>query len=60
MHQTLRLAKVRKKRDDHTYLVETKMGYTPVGKAYYTVSPDRKTLTREGTTKHEDGQSVRI
>jgi len=58
VHQTLRLAKVRKKRDDHTYLVETKMGYTPVGKAYYTVSPDGKTLTREGTTKHEDGQVI--
>ncbi len=58
VHQTLRVAKVRKKLDDHTYLVETKMGREPIGKAYYTVSPDGKTLTREGTTKHEGGQVV--
>lgn len=58
VHESLRLSKLRKKKDDHTYEVKTHMGRELIGHAYYTVSPDGMTLTREGTTKHEDGKEI--
>jgi len=56
VHDALRVAKIRKKRDEHVYIVKTKMGSQEVGDAVYTVSPDRQTLTREGTAKHANGE----
>jgi hypothetical protein len=58
VHTALREAHLRKKRDEHIYLVQSKMGRQLIGKAYYTVSPDGKTLTRDGETTHPDGQKV--
>ena len=58
VHFALREAKLRKKKDEHIYQVQTKMGRELIGTAYYTVSPDGKTLTRDGKTKHADGQEV--
>ena len=58
VHMALREAHLRKKKDEHIYLVQTKMGEQLIGKAYYTVSPDGKTLTRDGDTKHADGQKL--
>jgi hypothetical protein len=57
-HQGLRAARIRKKFDEHQYQVLTKNGSDVIGKAIYTVSADGMTLTREGTTKHADGQSL--
>lgn len=59
VHDALRMAKVRKKIDEKVYIVQTKEGITPVGKAIYYLSPDRKTLTRDGTTKHANGEVVK-
>jgi hypothetical protein len=56
IHDALRVAKVRKKRDEHVYLIKTKRGAEVVGDAIYTVSPDGQTLTREGTAKHANGE----
>jgi hypothetical protein len=58
VHTALREAHLRKKKDEHIYLVQSKMGPKLIGKAYYTISPDGKTLTREGDTVHADGQKV--
>ncbi len=56
IHQGLRAARLKKKFDAFQYQVITKMGREEVGKAIYTVSADGTTLTREGSTKHADGQ----
>lgn len=58
VHQGLRAARVRKKKDEFQYQVTTKKGAQVIGKAIYTVSADGTTLTREGTTKHADGQEL--
>jgi|GEM_PF-249005 len=58
IHQGLRAARLKKKFDEYQYQVLTKNGAEVVGKAIYTVSADGTTLTREGTTKHADGQTV--
>jgi hypothetical protein len=58
VHEALKTAKIRKKNDEHVYSIETKMGRESIGKATYTVSADGKTLTRTGTTKHADGQTL--
>lgn len=57
-HQGLRTIHLRKKRDEFQYQVITKKGSEAIGKAIYTVSADGTTLTREGTTKHADGQEL--
>lgn len=59
VHDAMRMVKLRKKIDEKVYIVKTKEESTPVGDAIYYLSPDRNTLTREGTTKHEDGQVVK-
>ncbi len=58
IHQGLRAARLKKKFDAYQYQVVTKKGRDVIGKAIYTVSADGTTLTREGTTKHEDGQVI--
>ena len=58
VHTALREARLRKKRDEHVYLVKSKMGQQLIGKAYDTISPDGKTLTRDGETTHADGQKL--
>lgn len=58
VHDGLRMAKIRKKRDERVFLIDTKMGTTLIGHAVYVVSPDGKTLTREGSTTHADGQKL--
>ena len=50
---------MRKKFDAYQYQVITKTGRDVIGKAVYTISEDGKTLTREGTTKHADGQELK-
>ena len=57
-HQGMRAARLRKKFDEYQYQVLTKKGSEVVGKAVYTVSADGTTLTREGTVKHADGQTL--
>lgn len=58
VHLALRKVKLRKKEDAYSFLVkDTKQG-NDVGKAIYTISPDGKTLTREGTLKHASGDEV--
>jgi hypothetical protein len=59
VHDALRMAKVRKKIDEKVYIFTTKEQNAPIGRAIYYLSPDRNTLTREGTTKHEGGQVVK-
>ena len=56
VHEALRVTKIRKKADEHVYIVKTKNGREVVGNAVYTVSADGKTLTREGTAKHANGE----
>jgi hypothetical protein len=58
IHQGLRTVRVRKKLDEHQYQVVTKKGREEVGKAIYTVSGDGTTLTREGTAKHANGETL--
>jgi hypothetical protein len=58
VHDAMRIAHLRKKLDEHVYLVESKMGREVVGKATYIISGDRKTLVRDGSVKHADGQTV--
>jgi len=60
VHDAMRIAKLRKKLDEHVYLTQTKMGREVTGKATYVISTDRKTLVREGTAKHADGQTVQF
>jgi hypothetical protein len=55
VHEVMRTVKLRKKLDEHVYKVVSKMGFHVIGEAYYFVSADGKTLTRQGTTKHADG-----
>ncbi len=58
VHLALRKSKLRKKEDPYSFVVEeTKQGEN-VGKASYTISPDRKTLTREGSLKLASGEEV--
>ena len=58
IHDALRVAKVRRKRDEHVYIVNTKLGSASIGNAVYAVSADGRTMTREGTAKHADGQAL--
>jgi hypothetical protein len=58
VHDAMRIAKLRKKLDEHVYLIDTKMGRDVIGKATYIISGDRKTLVREGTVKHANGETV--
>jgi len=58
VHDAMRIAKLRKKLDEHVYLMQTKMGRDVVGKATYIISTDRKTLVRDGTVKHENDETV--
>ncbi len=56
VHQALEKSKIRKKADDYVFEVQNKMGSEVIVKATYTVSPDLKTLAREGTAKRESGE----
>jgi hypothetical protein len=58
VHEVLKFAKIRKKPDEHVFQVETKKGREVIGKATYTVSADRKTLTREGNSKQASGEML--
>ncbi|HML17666.1 MAG TPA: DUF1080 domain-containing protein [Bryobacteraceae bacterium] len=59
VHDVMHMVKLRKKIDERVYIFRTKQRSTPVGEAVYYLSPDRNTLTREGTTKHENGEVVK-
>ena len=58
VHQAMRIAKLRKKLNEHVYLVETKRGRHVMGKATYIISADGKTMVRDGTAKHANGETV--
>jgi hypothetical protein len=58
LHQGMKMAKIRKKPDGHVYMVETKLGWTKVGSATWTVSPDGRTLTEDGPAGKIDLQRV--
>jgi hypothetical protein len=59
VHDAMRIAKLRKKLDEHVYLTQTKLGREVVGNATYIVSTDRKTMVRDGTLKRENGETVK-
>jgi hypothetical protein len=56
VHEALKTARIRKKPDEHAFHIETKKGHDVIGTATYTVSPDGRTLTREGTSKRDSGE----
>jgi Domain of Unknown Function (DUF1080) len=58
IHEALKVAKVRKKPDEHYYLVIQRRGFVEIGRATYTISADRNTLRREGTIKHDKGDTL--
>jgi hypothetical protein len=58
VHEALQMAKVRKKKDEHVFEVETKQRYKVVDRALYTVSADGKTLTIAGDKVQADGKTT--
>jgi hypothetical protein len=58
MHEAMRATKVRKKKDEHVYQVETKQGRKVLDRASYTVSADGKTLKRAGVQVDADGKTT--
>jgi len=58
IHEALKVAKIRKKPDEHYYLVIQRRGFVEIGRATYTISADRNTLRREGTIKHDKGDTL--
>ena len=58
VHLALRKSKLRKKVDSYAFLVIVSKQGEEVGRAMYTISPNRKTLTREGTLKLASGDEV--
>ncbi len=57
-HEILRATKVRKKQDEHTYEVDTKLGRKIIDRATYTVSADGKTLTRAAVLVDAEGKTT--
>lgn len=55
VHDALRIAKIRKKIDERVYMIHFKLDREPAGSSIDYLSPDRKTLTIEGSTKSSDG-----
>lgn len=60
VHEAVEKAKFRKKPDEHVFQIENKKGREVIVKATYTVSAGRKTLTREGTAKHDNGEVLQF
>jgi hypothetical protein len=58
VHEALKFAKVRKKTDEHYYLVIQRLGFKEIGRATYTISADGTTMRREGDIQHEKGDKV--
>jgi hypothetical protein len=58
MHEIMRGAKLRKKKDETVFEVEKKQRYTTVDRATYTVSPDGKTLTIAGSKVDAEGKTA--
>ncbi|MGA3185790.1 MAG: DUF1080 domain-containing protein [Bryobacteraceae bacterium] len=58
MHEAMRGVKLRKKKDDHVFDVETKQRYKVIDRAIYTVSADGKTLTIAGDKVQADGKTT--
>jgi len=58
IHEALKVAKIRKKPDEHYYLVIQRRGFVEIGRATYTISADRNMLRREGTIKHDKGDTL--
>ena len=58
VHEAMQMAKVRKKKDDHVFQVETKQRYKVVDRAIYTISADGKTLTVAGDKVQADGKTT--
>jgi hypothetical protein len=56
VRKALEKSKIRKRADDYVFEVQNKKGSEVIVKATYTVSPDFKTLAREGTAKREGGE----
>jgi len=52
VHFAMRIAKLRKKLDPHTFLAVMRQGRDQAGRVVYTISPDAKAITAEGTWKH--------
>ena len=57
-HEALRAAKIRRKQDEHTYEVDTKLGRKTIDRATYTVSADGKTLTRAAVLVDAEGKTT--
>jgi Domain of Unknown Function (DUF1080) len=59
VHEALKIAKIRKKTDEHYFLSIQRRGFVEVGRATYTLSADGKTLRREGNLKHDNGDELK-
>jgi hypothetical protein len=58
MHEAMRGIKLRKKKDEHVFDVQTKLRYKTIDRAIYTVSADGSTLTIAGDKVGPDGKST--
>lgn len=58
IHDAMRATKLRKKKDEHVYEVQTKQGRKVLDRATYTVSADGKTLTRAAVLVDADGKTT--
>jgi hypothetical protein len=58
VHEALKVAKIRKKPDEHYYVSIQRRGFTEVGRATYTLSADGNTLRSEGTIQPDKGDRV--
>lgn len=57
-HEALQATKLRKKKDDHVFDVQTKLRHTVIDRAIFTVSADGKTLTISGDKVQADGKTT--
>jgi hypothetical protein len=60
IHEALKIAKIRKKPDEHYYFSIQRRGFKEVGRATYTLSADGKTLRREGDLKRDNGDDLKF
>ncbi|HLW75767.1 MAG TPA: DUF1080 domain-containing protein [Bryobacteraceae bacterium] len=58
IHEALQAARIRKKPDEHYYLMIERRGFKEVGRATCTLSADRKSWREEGEITKDSGEKV--